>query len=101
MTLAAPDINRPLPIRRERHRGLLVVAGIACLLTLVPILTLAIIAFSGSGEDWPHLARNVVPVAVRTTLVLSALTSAGTALIGVAAAWAIVAYEFPGRRVLS
>lgn len=101
MTLASSDIARPAPVRRERHRGLLVAAGIACLLTLVPILSLAIIAFSGSGDDWPHLARNVVPVAVRTTLVLSALTSLGTALIGVAAAWAIVAYEFPGRRTLS
>ncbi len=88
-------------IRRERHRGLLVVAGLVCALALVPVATLAVIAFSGTGQDWPHLARNVVPVAMRTTLYLILLTSAGTALIGVAAAWAVVAYEFPGRRTLS
>ena len=99
MTLADTETARPA--RRERHRGLSAVAFMVCLLTLVPVLAVAIIAFSGSGEDWPHLARNVVPVAVRTTLWLSALTSIGTAAIGVAAAWAVVAYEFPGRRVLS
>ena len=98
---AAANVGRYRPTRREGHTGLLVVAGAACLLTLVPVITLAIIAFSGSGEDWPHLVRHVVPVAVRTTLLLSALTSLGTAVIGVAAAWAIVAYDFPGRRVLS
>ncbi len=88
-------------VRRERHRGLLVVAGLVCALALVPVATLAVIAFSGTGQDWPHLARNVLPVAMRTTLYLILLTSAGTALIGVAAAWAVVAYEFPGRRTLS
>jgi len=101
MSFTATASNSRVQIRRERHYGLLAVAGVACVLTLIPVLTLAIIAFSGNGEDWPHLARNVVPVAVRTTLLLSALTSAGTALIGVAAAWAIVAYDFPGRRILS
>ena len=101
MTLSATEAVRLPPARRERHGGLLLAAGIVCLITLVPVISLALIAFSGSGEDWPHLARNVVPVAVRTTLVLSALTSVGTALVGVAAAWAIVAYDFPGRRVLS
>lgn len=99
--LAATNLAPVPATKRERHSGLLVMAGIACLLTLVPVITVAFIAFSGNGEDWPHLARHVVPGAVRATLILSALTSVGTALIGVAAAWAIVAYDFPGRRVLS
>jgi iron(III) transport system permease protein len=89
------------PVRRHRHRGLLAVATAVCAVALLPVLSLAVIAFSGSGEDWPHLARNVVPVAVRTTLVLIVLTSLGTVIIGVAAAWTVVAYDFPGRRVLS
>ncbi len=89
------------PIRRERHTALLVVAGLACAAALVPVVTLAILAFSGSGEDWPHLARNVVPVAIRTTLTLVVLTSLATAALGVAAAWSVVAYDFPGRRILS
>jgi iron(III) transport system permease protein len=98
---SAPSIADRRPVRRERHRGLLAVAGAAVLLALVPVLSLAAIALSGSGEDWPHLARYVVPVAMRTTLWLILLTSLGTALIGVAAAWAVVAFEFPGRRLLS
>jgi iron(III) transport system permease protein len=101
VTATAPSIATRRPVRRERHRGLLAVAAVAVLLALVPVLSLAAIALSGSGEDWPHLARYVVPVAMRTTLWLILLTSLGTALVGVAAAWAVVAFEFPGRRLLS
>lgn len=101
LSLASTEAANRRPVLRERHRGLLAVAGLVSALALVPVATLALIAFSGTGEDWPHLARNVVPVAMRTTLYLILLTSVGTALIGVAAAWAVVAYEFPGRRTLS
>lgn len=89
------------PVRRERHRGIIALAGVVCAIVLLPVVSLAAIALAGSGEDWPHLSRFVVPVAARTTLLLSALTSIGTAVIGVAAAWAVVAYDFPGRRLLS
>ncbi len=92
---------QPRSVRGESHRGLLAVATLACAVALVPIIALALIAFSGSGEDWPHLARNVVPVAIRTTLLLIALTSIGAAVVGVGAAWAVVAFEFPGRRFYS
>src|SRR5690606_22097541 len=68
---------------------------------LLPVLTLLVIAFTGGGEDWPHLARNVLPGAARNTLALILLTSIGTALLGVATAWTTVAYDFPLRRMLS
>jgi len=68
---------------------------------LLPVATLGFLAISGSGEDWPHLARYVVPSAARNTILLILLTSVGTAAVGVAAAWAAVAYDFPFRRTLS
>ena len=68
---------------------------------LLPILSLAYVALSGTGEDWPHLVRNVLPGASATTLYLLALVAAATRWSGVASAWMVVAYEFPLRRTLS
>jgi len=74
------------------------IAGLMCAVVLLPVATLAWIALSGSGEDWPHLSRNVVPGAAFVTLHLILLVSIGTTLVGVATAWLVVAYDFPLRR---
>jgi iron(III) transport system permease protein len=79
----------------------LAAAALVCAAMLLPVATLGFLAISGSGEDWPHLARYVVPSAARNTILLILLTSVGTAAVGVAAAWAAVAYDFPFRRTLS
>lgn len=76
-------------------------AALVCAVMLLPVVTLAFLAVSGSGEDWPHLAHHVVPNAARNTVVLILLTSLGTAAVGVATAWAAVAYDFPLRRMLA
>ena len=68
---------------------------------LLPILSLAYVALSGTGEDWPHLVKNVLPGASATTLWLMAMVAAATSVAGVATAWMVVAYEFPLRRTLA
>ena len=68
---------------------------------LLPILSLAYVALSGTGEDWPHLVRNVLPGASLTTLWLMAMVAVATSVAGVATAWMVVAYEFPLRRTLA
>jgi iron(III) transport system permease protein len=62
---------------------------------------LAYVALSGTGQDWPHLMRNVLPGASVTTLWLMAMVALGTGVAGVATAWMVVAYEFPFRRTLA
>lgn len=88
-------------MRAQRHplamAGALAVAGIV----LLPILATVILALSGTGADWPHLARYVLPQAVQTTFVLLLIVALSTAIIGVSMAWLVVAYEFPLRRVLA
>jgi len=98
---ALPRPLRRIAGRRTRHPGVLLAAAAICAVVFLPVVTLFLIALSGSGEDWPHLARNVLPGAARNTATVILLVSAGTALLGVATAWATVAYEFPLRRVLS
>lgn len=98
---ALPRPLRRIAGRRTRHPGVLLAAAAISAVVFLPVVTLFLIALSGSGEDWPHLARNVLPGAARNTATVILLVSAGTALLGVATAWATVAYEFPLRRVLS
>jgi iron(III) transport system permease protein len=90
-----------LPVRRERHMLAAAGAGLIALAVALPIVSLGVLAFGGTGEDWPHLARNVVPQATITTLHLLLLIAAATASIGVTSAWLIVAYDFPLRRLLA
>jgi len=93
--------TRGLPVRRNRHPGILFLTLAICAIVLLPIMTLAGIAISGTGEDWPHLAAHVLPGATVTTFALLAMVSVGTAIVGVATAWLVVAYDFPLRRTLS
>ena len=47
------------------------------------------------------MAANVLPVALRDTLILMIGVGALVSLIGTSTAWLVTAYEFPGRRALS
>ena len=80
---------------------LLLPALIASLIVIAPIISLAMIALTGSMQDWPHLMANVLPGAVRTTALLLLLVALGTASIGVVTAWLVVTFEFPLRRTMS
>jgi len=87
--------------KHPRHPWLKLFALLVSLVVLLPVLSLAYVALSGTGEDWPHLARNVLPGASVTTLWLMAMVAAATTVAGVASAWMVVAYEFPLRRTLA
>lgn len=65
-----------------------------------PILALALTALSPqAAQIWPHLAANVIPQALVSTALLLLGVGALSAVIGVATAWLVTQYEFPGRRV--
>jgi len=90
-----------LTARRPRHLGALLPALAIALAVLMPIASIAFIALSGTGQDWPHLMRNVLPGSLVTTAVLLALVAAGTASMGVVSAWLVVAFDFPLRRLFA
>lgn len=100
-TTPGDAIDRRPPAWRSAHRGSVAIAVVIAAIVLLPLASLAAIALTGSGSDWPHLVRNVLPAAAITTIVLLALVAIGTAFIGVLAAWAVVAFDFPLRRVVS
>ena len=97
------DALRGLPraIKTPGHGWLRFAALAASAVVLLPILSLAWVALSGDGSDWPHLAANVIPDATVTTLALLLLVAAMTSVVGVLSAWLVVAFDFPLRRICS
>jgi iron(III) transport system permease protein len=96
-----PARSASLAARRPHHPWLKLFALLVSLIVLMPVLSLAYVALSGTGEDWPHLVRNVLPGASVTTLWLMTMVAVATTVAGVASAWMVVAYEFPFRRTLA
>ena len=71
---------------------------LACIF-LVPVLFVFITAIGDSGGLWAHLFSTVVPRYVTNTLVLMFGVALVTLAFGLSSAWAVVRYEFPGRRI--
>lgn len=84
-----------------RHAASAAFAAAIALLVALPVLTVLILAVAGRENPWPHLAVNVIPQAVSTTVMLAAMVAVLTASMGVVAASFVVRCDFPGRAVLS
>jgi len=98
---------RPRPeggLARSRQgtggKGWFAGASLVAVLVVAPVAALAIIAAEGSGDLWPHLIGNVIPVAFRTTFTLLLGVGILAIVIGTGMAWLVTAYDFPGRRIL-
>lgn len=64
-----------------------------------PIAVVASAWMQPAGEVWQHLAQTVLPGILVNTLVLMLGVGAGVFVLGVALAWLVAMYEFPGRRL--
>lgn len=67
----------------------------------VPIVAIFWIALSGDTGTWEHMLANVVPRATLRTFELIFYTGIFTAFAGIASAWLVTSFDFPGRRILS
>ena len=65
----------------------------------IPVVVVVGSIFVPGGDAWDHLMATVLPQYIRTTLVLLAAVLVGVGVVGVACAWVVTAYEFPGRRI--
>ena len=75
---------------------------VAVLLALIalPAAAVLVIAATPENNDWPHLARSVLPEALKQTLLLGLGASLLTLATGTATAWLVTMYRFPGRVLL-
>lgn len=73
-------------------------AALVAVFVLLPVLALIAIAAEGSGDLWPHLIANVLPVALTQTLTLLVGVGLVVTIVAVPCAWLVATCEFPGRR---
>lgn len=77
------------------------VAGLAALLVVMPVMALVVMAFSGDTQSLMHVAGTTAPHATVTTLILLAGIAAATGITGAATAWLVSFFAFPGRRIFA
>lgn len=90
---------RPFPWRgadRRRVAFHLAAAALA-LMALMPVLVLALAWREAQPEVWRHLADTVLWQLLGNTLFLLAGVAVGVLVLGVGMAWAVTAWQFPGR----
>ena len=94
---------------RQRRSGLLrpaagwpwrLGAAIIALCVAAPVIALIWMSLDGSLDHWQHLARHVLPTALRNTALLLLGVGVLVACLGTGSAWLVTAYDFPSRRVL-
>ncbi|MGA9443318.1 MAG: iron ABC transporter permease [Methyloceanibacter sp.] len=67
------------------------------LIAAAPLIAIAVMALHSSGDTWPHLIENVLPDAVRRTLILMVGVAIIALVTGTGTAWLVTMYRFPGR----
>lgn len=91
------------PVERQparRANRLLIAAAAIALLVMTPVLSVIVNIFvGGTGDTWSHLASTVLPEYVSNTFWLCLGVGAGVIVVGVAGAWLVTMYDFPGRSV--
>lgn len=79
---------------------LTIAALLLALLVAFPLLGLAFSLTQRGAGSLAHLAATILPEAVANTAGLLLLVGAGCVLIGVACAWLVTAFRFPGSQAL-
>lgn len=88
------------PRRTASHKPVLTGIGLICLVTLIPVISLLVLATGDAGNVWPHLVRNVLPSSLGQTIGLLAGVGLVSSVAGAGTAWLVSQYRFFGRRVL-
>ena len=101
--MADPQTYAPHGTRRRKTGGTRALGFLAYAIAaacLLPLVAVALSAFTGGTDTISHLIDTVLPGYVLTTLILVVLVALGTFAIGVGAAWLVTMTRFPGVRIL-
>ncbi|MDU5729502.1 MAG: iron ABC transporter permease, partial [Citrobacter freundii] len=90
-------VSGPQSLLTPLHLGALCVA----LGVLTPIIALIWQATQADLSHWDNLLTYVLPAALKNTVLLLAGVAVMVGVIGVGSAWAVTAWDFPGRKILS
>ena len=84
--------------RRWRLEPWSVMALVIALLVILPIASVAWIAFHPTENIWPHLISTTLPRYMGNTLIMMVSVAIISAFVGTGAAWLLTMYSFPGAR---
>jgi sulfate transport system permease protein len=110
LDMAAPQGVQPIGIRRAqqdpawiRYSLILAALSIVGLLIIVPLANIFAVAFSeGAQTYWKNLfADKDTRHSIFLTLTVAPIAVVANIIFGLAAAWAIARFQFPGRTVLT
>ncbi|PCH95179.1 MAG: iron ABC transporter permease, partial [Rhodobacteraceae bacterium] len=76
------------------------IALFVVILMLLPVATIAYLAFFPKENIWPHLLETTLPRYLSNSLIVMSATAIASIICGTAAAWLVVMKQFPGRRIL-
>lgn len=96
-TATAPLVDTRKP--RRYMPGWYSVAWGSALLVMLPVLAVLWLALFPTENIWPHLVDTILPVYIRSTLLLLAGVGSLSVVIGVSTAWLVTMCHFPGRRL--
>lgn len=71
--------------------------AVIAIVAAAPILVAGLSVFGDTGDVWQHLVQYVLPVALLNTVWLAVGVALCAGSLGVALAWIVAVYEFPGR----
>jgi iron(III) transport system permease protein len=96
-TATAPLVDTRKP--RRYMPGWYSIAWGSALLVMLPVLAVLWLALFPTENIWPHLVDTILPVYIRSTLLLLAGVGSLSVVIGVSTAWLVTMCHFPGRRL--
>lgn len=99
--LVDPSQRRFLISLRPAHPVAATLLVLTAGLALAPLASLFHIALQGDDDIWRHLTAYVLPRALLDTLLLLSGVGAIAVIVGVATAWIVTAYRFPGRNLVT
>ncbi|RST31535.1 sulfate ABC transporter permease subunit CysW [Sphingomonas ginkgonis] len=96
--MTAPHLREPAPVRAALLAVALLYLG---LMLLLPLGTVLFEAFRQGVAAWASAVRQPDALAaIRLTLLVAAISVPLNMVFGIAAAWAIAKYRFPGKQLL-
>lgn len=83
---------------RKQTNGWLIISLAGAVVILLPLFPILLSLLQAPNENWQQIQDYLLRNYLVNSLWLVVATGLGTAILGVALAWLVAAYDFPGRR---
>lgn len=92
--------NRNVARRHWQVSGWTMVSVCIAALVITPILAIVWLAMFPTENIWPHLIATTLPRYMGNSILMMSLVGILSASVGTGAAWIVVMYRFPGRKIV-